>query len=166
MTTAAAEGRCQDHLDIDAEQADDRPQRALGLAKRLMEDQAKRQSGLDRDVGIDRLAAAFSGRRSMPCRHGFLRDPDREAAAPDQGGVILRPVRHPVFRFRDLVPSVFIELIRHAASSAPGTLSKPAYSRSAEASSPRPATAPIRKYNLWPIRAPTPRPGARRTGTC
>jgi hypothetical protein len=53
--------------DLDAAQIRDRSQRTLGLAKRLMKFQAKCQSGLDGDVGVDGLTASLSGCRRVPC---------------------------------------------------------------------------------------------------
>lgn len=52
----------------------------------------------------------------MPCRHGFLRRPHREAPPPDQGGIIVWPVRHLEFRLGDLAAAAVIELIRHGLS--------------------------------------------------
>jgi hypothetical protein len=99
--------------DLDIEPIRDRSQRPIGLAKRLIEPQAKRQPRLDRRIGIDRLTAAPASRGSIPCRHGFLRHPERESPPPDQGGIKFRPVRPPVFRIGNLVTAALVDLRRH-----------------------------------------------------
>ena len=59
--TAAAPAECRivGDSDPDAEQACNRAQRTLGLAKRLVQHQAECQSGFDRDVGVIPAAAGF-----------------------------------------------------------------------------------------------------------
>jgi hypothetical protein len=49
----------------------------------------------------------------MPGRHSLLGEPYRQAAAPDQRGIIFRPVRHPVSGCWDLVAAALVELVRH-----------------------------------------------------
>src|SRR5258708_6457300 len=48
----------------------------------------------------------------MPCRHGLLGEPYGEASSPYQRGIVFRPVRHPVFGFRDLMAAAFVEFVR------------------------------------------------------
>src|SRR5512134_2112171 len=102
--------------DSDLEHVGNRSQHALGLTQRLMEYQAQREAGLDSDRRIDRLSAPLSGSRRMPCFHGVLGEPDREAPSPDQRGIVFRPVRHAVFCPGNLVTAAFVEFVRHGAS--------------------------------------------------
>src|SRR5271166_4691730 len=79
-----------------------------------MEHQAKRESRLDGDRRIDRLAATSSGRRRMPRRDGVRGEPHGEASPPDQSRIIVRPVRDPVSGLQNLVTAALIELVRQA----------------------------------------------------
>ena len=89
--------------EIQLEQLGQRPQEALGLAKRKMEDHADRQRGLDCDVRIGTLAAWFAAGCLVPCIEGFIRKPDREVATLLQASLVLRPIPDPILRFRVLV---------------------------------------------------------------
>ena len=98
---------------IDLEHIGNRTQKTFGLTQRPVEHQTKRKAGLNGDRRIDWLATPLSGRRRMPCRHGFLREPHRQAAPPYQRGIVFRPVRHPVSGLGKLVASALGELVRH-----------------------------------------------------
>ena len=99
--------------DIDPEHFGDRTQKTFGLMQRLVEHQTKRKAGLDGDRRIEWLATPLSGRRRMPCRHGFLGEPHRQASPPCQRGIVFRPVGHPVSGLGKLVATAFGELVRH-----------------------------------------------------
>src|SRR5271166_1412863 len=73
--------------DIDLEHLSDRSQHALGLTQRLVEHQPKHETRFYGQRRIDRLTAALSGRRGMPCRHRSLGEPYRQAAPPHQRGI-------------------------------------------------------------------------------
>jgi hypothetical protein len=65
-TTSPAERRMIRDGNIDPKHIGDRTKQSLGLTKRLVEYQAKREAGLDGDRRINWLTAALSGRRRMP----------------------------------------------------------------------------------------------------
>ena len=65
--------------DINSERVGNRSQQAFGLTQRLMEDQAKREAGLDGDRRIDWLTAPLSGGRGMPGINGFFGQPNGDA---------------------------------------------------------------------------------------
>jgi hypothetical protein len=64
--TAPAERRVIWDSEVDAKQVEDRSHRARGFAKRLMKNQAQRQPGLYRHVGIDGPTATLTAPRRMP----------------------------------------------------------------------------------------------------
>jgi len=63
--------------------------------------------------------------RSMPRRHRFFCNPDREASSANQSGDIFRPIRHLVSGFRDLVTASRVEFIGHGDSKNPRKRSLP-----------------------------------------
>jgi hypothetical protein len=71
-------------------------------------------------VVIARVARLPAGRcpwLSLPSRDRRLGEPDGQAPAPAQGGVILRPVRHSVPLLRDVVAAIRIRFERHGTNS-------------------------------------------------
>ena len=89
--------------EIDLEELSQATEKALGLAKRKMEDHADRQSRLDRDVCVGTLAAGFATGRSSPGIERVIRQPDGQVAAPPEAGLVLSPIPHPIRRLRMLV---------------------------------------------------------------
>jgi hypothetical protein len=104
--------------DINPEHIGDRTQKTFSLTQRLVEQQAKREAGLDGDRRVGWLAAALSGRWRMPCRHRLLGEPHRQASSSDLRGIVFRPVRHPVSGLGNLWrrPSVSLSGIVFATS--------------------------------------------------
>jgi hypothetical protein len=99
--------------DIDPERIGDRTQKTFGLTQRLVEHQAKRETGLNGDRRTDWLAAPLSGRRRMPCRHRLVGEPHRQTSPSNQRGIVFRPVSLPVSGLGKLVATAFGELVRH-----------------------------------------------------
>ena len=88
-------------------------------------------------------------RLGAPAGDGFIGDPDGEASALAQGGIILPPVRHPMLLFRDVVAAIGVGFERHDWD--PGVLQMeagdlPTWDRSAE---PSPANT-ARRRNSGP----------------
>ena len=99
--------------DVDAEKMRDRSKRSLDLAQPEAKNQPQRQSGLYREIGINRLTPAPTGCRRMPRGDRLLGHPHGQASPLDQGRVIIRPVRHFVLRLRYLVTASLVEFIGH-----------------------------------------------------
>ena len=97
-----AEYRVIRNSDIHVEELPDRSERSLDLAQSEAEHQPQRQSGLDRQIGINRLTTAFSGGRRTPSGDCLLGQPNCQASPSHQSRVILWPVRHLVLRRRYL----------------------------------------------------------------
>jgi hypothetical protein len=81
--------------EIQLEQLDQRQEEALGLAKRKMEDHAKRQRGLDREVRIGALATGFATGRGTPSTKRCIREPDRNVATLLGPCLVIRPNSKP-----------------------------------------------------------------------
>src|ERR1700721_4328853 len=73
----------------------------------------------------------------MPCRQGLFSEPNCDAAAPQQRGIVFRPVRYPVSGLGKLVAATFGELVRH------GFPQPPAWDRWAYPTVRPPASLPI-----------------------
>jgi hypothetical protein len=58
------------NFDVDTQETYDRAKHRFNLAQSLTKNQAKRQSGLDRQIGINRPTAALAGDRRTPRRDG------------------------------------------------------------------------------------------------
>ena len=93
----AGQRRVIGDLEIELEEPDHAPEKALRLAKRKMEDHANRQCGLDRDVRVDTLPSGFAAGRSSPRIDRGVRKPDGEVASTPKAGLVLRPIPHPIF---------------------------------------------------------------------
>jgi len=139
--------------DVDLEHVGDRSQQTLGLSQRLMEDQADRKARLDGDRRIDRLAAPLSGSRCLPDRDRLLGQPHCQAPAPDQRGVVVRPVRDPILGPGDLVATALVELVRHGSHQSGAC--RP-YRHSANLTNFAGYNPRQQRHNLRSIHAPTP----------
>ena len=73
----------------------------------------QRQRGQDRQGRVPGLPAPGRARLRAPGRDRLLREPDRQAPALAQGGVVLGPVRDPVPLPRDAVAASGVGLERH-----------------------------------------------------
>ena len=92
----AAQGAVVRHREIEIEQLQDGADQPLGLAQRQAEHGSQGQRRRDRQIGVGGLPAPAGARRCHPGRDCLRREPDRQAAAGAQAGVILGPVGHPV----------------------------------------------------------------------
>src|SRR5215213_1562505 len=99
----AAQGRVVRHGEIEIEQLEDGADQPLGLAQRQAEHRPQGQCRGDRQIGVGGLPAPGGARRCRPGRDCFRREPDGQAAASTQGGVILGPVGHPVLLLGDVM---------------------------------------------------------------
>ena len=113
----AAEGRVVRHGEVEPEQAEDGADQALGLAQRKAEHRPQRQRRGDRQRRVVRLPAGRGPGLRLPGRDRLVGEPDGQAPASAQGGVVGRPVRHPVALPRDVVPANGIGLERHGLAS-------------------------------------------------
>ncbi len=68
---------------------------------------------LDGERRIDRLTASPSGGSCTPLSDRLIGEPHRQCTPPHQSCVIVRPVRHTIFRRGDFVAARFVELVRH-----------------------------------------------------
>ena len=92
---------------------EDRADQSFGLAQRQTKNGAQHQRCRDRQVGIVWLAARRGAGRRPPARDRLVGKPDREAATPAQGGVILSPAGHPSLRPGNVMPAAGIGLVGH-----------------------------------------------------
>lgn len=113
MFRSLGRARCQCHLQaralprerrviwdfgIDSHQPQERPEKALGLAQREMEYEAKCQRGLDRQVGELGLRTSTPIRLSCLSVHGLGRQPDGHVPSLDEAQLVRAPVAHEVSR--------------------------------------------------------------------
>ena len=98
-----AEGGVVGHRQVEAEQLEDRADQALGLTQRQVEHCAQRQGCGNRKVGVVGLTARRGAWRGVPSRDRFIRKPHGQTAPLTQRLVILRPIRHPSFRPRNMM---------------------------------------------------------------
>ena len=73
-------------------QAQQRPDKSLGLAQRQVKQLAKGQRRLDGLIRIHELRSALRRSRVIPSGKGFFAQPHRQTTALDQGLVISRPI--------------------------------------------------------------------------
>jgi len=81
---------------MNGHQLEDRDEESLGLPEREVAEQTQGERGFDRQVGVLRLATATFGGLGVPVVDGVLRNPKRDAAALDEGLVVLGPVGYSV----------------------------------------------------------------------
>ncbi len=93
-----------------AEQADDRTDQPLGLPVGEAEHGAQGQCRQDRQGRIPGLPAPGGARLRRPRFDRLGGEPDRQAPALAQAGVVLAPVRYPVSLARDMVATVLVQL--------------------------------------------------------
>ena len=109
-----AQRRMVGHREIETEQADDGPDQPFSLAERQAEHGAQGQRRGDGQGGVVRLAAGGGAPLGTPGGDRGLGEPDRQAAAPAQGGVICRPIRDLVSLLRDVVAALLVCFEGHA----------------------------------------------------
>jgi len=66
--------------EIDLEEFGQATEKALGLAKRKVEDHANRQCGLDRNITVGALATGLALGRNSPGVERIIRKPDSQVA--------------------------------------------------------------------------------------
>jgi hypothetical protein len=77
------------------------------------EHRPQRQRHGDRQGRVVRLPAPGGARRRFPGRDRLFGEPDGQAPALPQGGIIRRPVRHPVPLPWDPVTAILVRFERH-----------------------------------------------------
>jgi len=103
LLQTAGQRRVIGDREIELEEPDQTPEKALRLSERELEDNANRQCGLDRDVPVGTLATGFAAGRSSPRIERGVRKPDGEVASTPKAGLVPRPIPHPISRLRVLV---------------------------------------------------------------
>src|SRR6202045_3622325 len=103
---APAQRRVVRYGEIEAEQCDDGSNQSLGLTQCQAEHGPQRQGGRYRQTRVTRLPATGGPRLGAPGRDRGLGEPDRQAAATAQAGVVRSPVRDPMTLFRNMVTAV------------------------------------------------------------
>ena len=106
----AAEGRMVRHAQRQPEQADDGADQPLGLAVGQAEHGPERQRRQDGQRRVPGLPAPGRAWFSRPRFDRLVGEPDRQAAALPQAGVIRRPVRDLVRLSRDVTAAVLVQL--------------------------------------------------------
>ena len=101
------------HRQIQTQELEDRADQAFGLSQRQPEHRPQRQGRPDRQGRIMGLTASCRAGLGPPGGNRLLREPDREASPLTQGGVVLRPIRHPVPLLGDVVTASGIGFERH-----------------------------------------------------
>jgi hypothetical protein len=101
------------HRQIKMEKLKDRADQPFGLAQRQAKHRAQRQGRRDREIRITGLPARRGARRRLPGRNLVIGEPDGQAAALAQCRVVLRPIRHPPLRPRDMMATSGVGLMRH-----------------------------------------------------
>ena len=106
----AAQGGVVGHAQGESEQADDGTDQALGLAQRQAEQRAQGAGCGDRQGRIPGLAALCGARCRAPTLDRLGREPDGEAAALTQAGVVVAPVRDLALLLGDMMAAVVVQL--------------------------------------------------------
>src|SRR6478672_10097196 len=101
-----AQRRVVRYGEIEAEQSDDGSDQSLGLTQCQAEHGPQRQGGRYRQTRVTRLPATGGPRLGAPGRDRGLGEPDRQAAATAQAGVVRSPVRDPMALLRNIVTAV------------------------------------------------------------
>ncbi len=89
--------------EIELEEPEQGPEKALRLSERELEDHANRQCDLDRNVRVGTLATGFAAGRSSPRIERVIREPDGQVAATPKTGLVLRPIPQTISRLCVLV---------------------------------------------------------------
>src|SRR5215218_6262097 len=105
--------------EVQPEQADNGADQPFGLPERQAEDGAQGQGCQDRQGRVVGLPAPGGPWLGLPRLDGFLGEPDRQAPALAEAGVVLTPVRYLVLLLGDMVAAVLVQLEGHAGH--PGT---------------------------------------------
>ena len=108
-----AQRRMVERCQLETEQTDDRADQPLGLTECQPEHRPQRQRCQDYQGRVVPLTARRRARLGMPGGDRCFGEPDGQAAALAEGGVILSPVRDPVPLARNVMTSISIELERH-----------------------------------------------------
>src|SRR3954468_1373873 len=96
--------------EIETEQADDGADQPFGLAQSQAEHSFEGQGRRDRQIRVVRLPARRGARLCVPGRNCLLREPDRQAPALPQAGVISWPVRDLALLPWDVVTARLVQL--------------------------------------------------------
>src|SRR5215218_3638489 len=100
--------------EVQPEQADDGADQPFGLPERQAEDGSQGQRRQDRQGGVVGLSAPGRPWLGLPRLDGVIGEPDRQAPALAQAGVVLTPVRYPALLLGDMVAAVLVQLEGHA----------------------------------------------------
>src|SRR5271165_3431260 len=101
------------HRESEAEQIDDRADEPFSLPQCQTEDRAHRQRRGDRQGRIMGLPAGRGSGFCTPRRDRLVAKPDGQAAAAPQCCIVLRPVRDPISRSRNMITVFGMVFERH-----------------------------------------------------
>ena len=108
----AAQGGMVRHAQGQPEPVDDGADQALGLAPGEAEHRAQGQRRQDRQRRVAGLTTSRGARRSPPTRDRLRREPDGDAVALTQAGVVVAPVGDLARLLADRVAAVVVQLER------------------------------------------------------
>ncbi len=101
------------HRDINAQKLGNGAHQALCLPQLLLENHAKCQTHLNRQIKIDRLATRCRARWSRPHRKRVIADLNRQISTLPQAFVVLCAVGHVLLLLWDLVATISVKFVRH-----------------------------------------------------
>ncbi len=84
--------------EVKVQHPDDRRQDALSLAQWQVEDETKRQRGVDREVRVLPRPSTLADARRRPRRDRLRGEPQGDVASLEQRSIVRRPVTDVVFR--------------------------------------------------------------------
>src|SRR5215218_8085205 len=100
--------------EVQPEQADNGADQPFGLPERQAEDGAQGQGRQDRQGRVVGLSAPGRPWLGLPRLDGVIGEPDRQAPALAEAGVVLTPVRYLALLLGDMVAAVLVQLEGHA----------------------------------------------------
>ena len=98
MLTAPGKHRIVGGGEAEAHHPEQGVQEPFGLAQREMGEESQGQSGLDGEIRVPPLPTPPAASAGRPGSDRFRGHPHRHIAAANEGLIVGRPVRHPIFR--------------------------------------------------------------------
>src|SRR4051794_19331365 len=100
--------------EVQSEQADDGADQPFGLPERQAEDGSQGQRRQDRQGRVVGLPAPGRTWLGLPRLNGFIGEPDCQAPALAEAGVVFTPVRYLALLPGDMLATVLVQLEGHA----------------------------------------------------
>ena len=98
MLTAPGERRIVGDGEVEAHHPEQRVQESFGLAQRKMVEESQGQGGFDGKIRVPPLPTPPAAPAGRPGSDRFRGQPHRHIAAPNEGPIVGRPIRHAVLR--------------------------------------------------------------------